>query len=152
MSDLEASIHESYDRLNLGSTVYLLKDGATDYEELPDPAQVNAVFKANVTHIDPNYIRGILLVGWAGLRSPPEPDETGLMYRASPREVFKLGELNAVLSDRTTLPKPKPSKLDRYIESKGGKFGATLAAEMARVILERFIEDPRDPSGRLIKR
>jgi hypothetical protein len=74
------------------------------------------------------------------------------MYGVSPREVFKLSELNAIMTDSKSLHRPKPSKLDRYINSKSGKFAAVLAAEMARVILGRFIEDPRDNYGRLIKR
>lgn len=152
MSELAVRIQESYERLQIGSTVYLLKNELVDYGELPDPDNVTQVFKADVALIDPAYMRGVSLVAWNGLTKQAEPDEAGPMFPVSPREVFKLAELNAILRDRTSLPTPKRSKLDRYIGSVSGKFGATLAAEMARVVLERFSEDPRDSSGNLIKR
>jgi hypothetical protein len=152
VSELETRICESYERLHVGKAVYLLKDEWSDYGELPDPNRVTEVYKANVFQIDRAYRDGISLVTWSAIDIKPEKDETETMHGVSPREVFKLNEINTIINDSTSIHRPKQSKLDRYIDSKSGIFATMLAAEMARVIIERFIEDPRDDSGHLIKR
>jgi hypothetical protein len=152
VSELEARISQSYERLRVGRVVYLLKDKETDYGELPDPSNVSEVFKANVFQIDQTHKGGISLVTWSAINIKPEPDETASMFAVSPREVFKLDELNTVINESKSIPKPKASKLDRYIDSKSGKFATMLAAEMARVVIERFIEDPRNNAGHITKR
>jgi hypothetical protein len=151
VSDLESRIQESYGRLGIGSTVYLLRDSEAEYDQLPDPGVVREVFKADVRQVDPDYRRGVYLVDWFDLLTR-EDYEDGVIYTVSPREVFKLGELNALIRDRTSLPKPTPSKLDKRLASNSGKFGAIVAAAMAETILERFVDDPRDASGQLLNK
>ena len=152
MSDLESRIHESYERLHPGTPVYLLRDVATDYGELPDPDTAEKVFKASVVQTNTQFVGGVSVISWPDFQPPADKAEPGLVFKVSPREVFKLGELKTVIRSRTNLGLPKQSKIDRYINSKSGVFGAVLAAEMARVILERFAEDPRDGFGNLQKR
>jgi hypothetical protein len=152
MSNLESRIHESYDRLNLDNTVYLLRNFADSYGQLPDPEKVTRVYKADVRQVDPEYKRGVYLLDWPDLYTKADHEQGGSIYTVSPREVFMLRELNTVITARTPLPKPRPSKLDRMIDSKSGRFREILAAEMARVVLERFVEDPRDAMGNLVKR
>ncbi len=150
MSDLESRIQTSYERLRVGSPVYLLRDEQTDYGELPNPDEVKQVFKAGVIQINAENKHGMSVVNWPGF-SPPAEIKVESIFVVSPREVFKVGEIKDILRERTILPIPRPSKLERYIKSRSGAYGAILAAEMARVILERFSEDPRDSSGQLIK-
>jgi len=153
MNNLDSRITESYDRLTVGSTVYLLRNSGLDYGQLPDPGSVERVFKADVRQIDPDYRRGVNLVDWFNLQERVDPDgEEGPLYALSSREVFKLGELNAVILDRTELPKPIPGKLDKLLGSTGGRFGKIVAAAMAEVILERFADDLRDSSGHLVEK
>jgi len=150
MSDLESRIVQSYDRLHVGNAVYLLRNHEIDYGQLPDPDQVDQVYKADIHQVDPECIHGAYLLDWPDLQTKADPDQGIPIYQVSPREVFLLRELNVVLRDRTHLPKPKSSKLDRYLGSESGKFSATMASAMARVVLERFAEDPRDDAGNLL--
>lgn len=151
--DLETRIRESYDRLKVDAPVYLLRDEAFDYDgQLPEPGSLTQVFKADIIGIDPDYTRGINLVSWLDLATRPEPSEAGSMFAVSPREVFKLGEMNEIIRDRTDLPRPRPSRLDRQLASKSGKFGSIMSLAMTDVMLERFADDPRDNSGRIINK
>ena len=149
MSDLESRIQESYGRLGIGSTVYLLRDSEAEDDQLPDPSVVREVFKADVRQVDPDYRRGVYLLDWLDLRTRDDYEDGGI-YTVSPREVFKLGELNALIRNRTPLPLPKASKLDKVLASNSGKFAAVVAAAMAETILERFVDDPRDASGQIL--
>ena len=150
--DLEQRIQESYERIGLGSTVYLLKGPGVDYDELPDPDAVNQVFKADVFRVDPEHRLGISVLGWSTLEHQLVPGIAREAFTLSPREVFKPREIKHTILHRTNLGKPRDSKLDQYIGSKSGKFGTTLAVAMARVVIERFEEDLRDSSGALVKR
>jgi len=153
MGELESTIQASYNRLNVGGAVYLLRGYQPTYEELPNPEVVEQVFKADVIQVDQTgYRQGVSLSTWPFMQRRPRPAELGPMFAVSPREVFTLEEINTTIKDRTPLTIPRPSKLDRYIDSENGRFGKILAAAMAHIIIERFSEDPRDSTGRLIKR
>jgi hypothetical protein len=153
MSDIESRIQSSYDRLPMGSVVYLLRDESANYEELPNPDEVSRVYKADVIEVAPDYMRGIYLVSRPDFSARPTPDEAGPLYAVSPREVFNLNDLYSVIRERTSLPRPRPNKLDKILTaSKRGRFGEILAPEMARIVIERFAEDPRDGTGRLINK
>jgi hypothetical protein len=152
MNDLESKIQESYDRLHVDNTIYLLKNHRTDYGQLPDPDEVTQVYKADVRQIDPEYTYGIHLLDWFNFSTPDE-EQLGPIYQVSPREVFLLRELKSVINDRTNIPQPRASRLESMLEStKTDRFKGIVASEMARVVLERFAEDPRDDSGLLDKR